>query len=248
VASVRINGFSYEYLWWGNGPALAPVLLLHEAGGHARGWGDFPKRLADATGRRVFAYSRLGWGDSEPRPQPLAPGYLEDEALDVLPAVRAALGLERVVLVGHHEGATIGLIHAGAAATPVEGVVAIAPLLFVDNALRFEVLNRFQRGLHEAHAAAASEAERTFSEWAQLWGGTKLEAWTIDDFCRGVTCPALGLRGDQDIFTHSGHLDRLRALVKHLEVLQLPGARHLPFLDKPAAVSDAVAAFAHKLP
>ncbi|MCU0698064.1 MAG: alpha/beta hydrolase [Myxococcaceae bacterium] len=248
MPTIRVNDYSYEYAWWGQGEALAPVLLLHEAAGHAKGWGEFPQRLADATDRRVYAFSRLGWGESEPRPDPLGPGYLEHEALDVLPAMRGALGLERVVLLGHQEGASIALLHAGAAAQPVEAVIAMAPILFVDDGLRLEIRRMYQRGLPDSLLAAASDPERTFTDWATLWTGAKLATWQMDDFLRGVTCPALGLRGDQDAFTSAAHLERLATLVKQLEVVQLSGCRHLPFIDKPAAVVTAVSAFLRPLP
>ena len=127
MPSIRVNEYSYEYHWWGAGESKAPLLLLHEAVGHAKGWGDFPRRLAEATDRRVYAYSRLGWGESEALVAPLAPGYLEHEALEILPLLRTALSLEKVILLGFQEGASLSLIHAGAATMPVEGVIAMAP-------------------------------------------------------------------------------------------------------------------------
>ena len=33
-------------------------------------WGDFPQRLSDATGLGVFAYSRVGYGQSSPATLP----------------------------------------------------------------------------------------------------------------------------------------------------------------------------------
>jgi hypothetical protein len=40
----------------------ATWVLLHEGLGSVGMWGDFPKRLAEATGLGVFAYSRSGYG------------------------------------------------------------------------------------------------------------------------------------------------------------------------------------------
>lgn len=248
MATIRVSEYSYEYAWWGSGEARAPVLLLHEAAGHAKGWGEFPQRLAEATDRRVYAYSRLGWGESESLPAPLKAGYLESEALDVLPTIRAALRLDRVVLLGFQEGASIALIHAGAASMPIEGVVALAPLLFVDDALRVEVKRLYQRGLPASLSSTQADAESTFAQWAALWSGPTMASWQIDDFCRGVTCPALGLRGENDGFTSPAHLERLGGLVRHLEALHLSGCRHQPHVDKPAAVVTAVSAFLRALP
>ncbi|MBL8918726.1 MAG: alpha/beta hydrolase [Myxococcaceae bacterium] len=248
MPSIRINEYSYEYAWWGAGEEKAPLLLLHEAAGHAKGWGEFPRRLAEAIDRRVYAYSRLGWGESEPLPSPLAAGYLEKEALDVLPELRTALRLDRVILIGFQEGASISLIHAGASSMPVEGVIAISPLLSVDDALKAEIRKLHQRGLPESIEATAADPDRTFDQWARLWTGPAFAQWQMDDFVRGVTCPVLGLRGEHDGFTSPGHLERLGTLVKQLEPVTLSGCRHAPHVDKPAAVVTAVSAFARLLP
>lgn len=247
MPSIRVNEFSYEYAWWGSGEEKAPILLLHEAVGHAKGWGDFPRRLAEATDRRVYAYSRLGWGESEALSTPLSAGYLEHEALDVLPLLRSALRLEKVILLGFQEGGSIALIHAGAASMPVEGVVALSPLLFVDDALRLEVRKLYKRGLPDSLNSTTSDPDRTFEQWATLWSGPAFQKWQMDDFARGVTCPALGLRGENDSFTASAHLERLSGLVKHLELVTLSGCRHAPHIEKPAAVVTAVSAFVRAL-
>lgn len=248
MPSLRVNGDSYDYAWWGAGSTRAPVLLVHEAAGHARGWGDFPLRLAEATDRRVYAYSRLGWGQSDALTKPLARGELEREALDILPVIRSALRLERAVLAGFRDGASIALIHAGAAATPTEGVMAIAPLVFVDEPLRQTLRGNAARGLPASLTAMQSDPERTFTEWTALWTSKAFADWKLDDFIPGVTCPALGLRGAEDAFTSPAHLERLASLVKHLEVVQLPGCRHQPHLDKPAAVITAMSAFLRAVP
>lgn len=246
MPSIRLNEYSYEYHWWGAGETKAPLLLLHEAVGHAKGWGDFPRRLAEATDRRVYAYSRLGWGESESLVAPLAPGYLEHEALEILPLLRASLSLEKVLLLGFQEGATISLIHAGAAPMPVEGVIAMAPVLFADDALRLEVRRLFQRGLPDSLNSTTSDPDRTFQQWAALWAGA-LKQWQMDDFARGITCPVLGLRGEHDGFTTPAHLERLGSLVKQLESMTLAGCRHAPHIDKQAAVVTAVSAFVRSL-
>ena len=56
-----------EYRMIGPRPDAAPTLvLLHEGLGSASLWGDFPDRLAQATGCGVFVYSRAGYGKSTP--------------------------------------------------------------------------------------------------------------------------------------------------------------------------------------
>ncbi len=58
---LAIDGSELEYRMTGPDPDAAPMLvLLHEGLGSAALWGDFPDKLAAATGTGVFAYSRAG--------------------------------------------------------------------------------------------------------------------------------------------------------------------------------------------
>ncbi|HBY36499.1 MAG TPA: alpha/beta hydrolase, partial [Delftia acidovorans] len=50
------------------GPARAPIVLLHDSLGSVALWRDFPQQLAEATRRDVLAYDRLGFGQSDPYP------------------------------------------------------------------------------------------------------------------------------------------------------------------------------------
>ena len=94
-----------EARWWG-APAPTALVLLHEGLGSVGLWRDFPERLFAATGRPVFAYSRLGYGRSDPAPLPRPLDYMTREAA-LLPRVLAAAGIEGAVLVGHSDGGSI---------------------------------------------------------------------------------------------------------------------------------------------
>ena len=97
----------------------APCLvLLHEGLGSVGLWRDFPEKLAAATGCPVLAYSRYGYGGSDPLRAPRPLHYLQDEALLVLPELLEALAVEAPLLVGHSDGASIALLHAADAPRP----------------------------------------------------------------------------------------------------------------------------------
>lgn len=53
---------------------LPTLVLLHEGLGCITMWRDFPAKLAAATGCRTIAYSRPGYGASDPHPAPRQPG------------------------------------------------------------------------------------------------------------------------------------------------------------------------------
>ena len=95
-------------------PSEAPTMvMLHEGLGCVALWRDFPAQLAAATGWGVFAYSRAGYGRSDPVELPRPLDYMTREARFSLPAVLEAIGFQRGILLGHSDGASIAAIYAG---------------------------------------------------------------------------------------------------------------------------------------
>jgi pimeloyl-ACP methyl ester carboxylesterase len=236
----------YERL---DGAADRPTLvLLHEGLGSVALWRDFPAKLAQATGAPIVVYSRHGYGQSEALAAPRAPDYMHDEALVVLPELRQALGLEDVVLVGHSDGASIALIHAGSGHWPVRALVLEAPHVFVEDA-------------SVASIAAAREAYRTtdlrlrleryhadvdsaFRGWNDAWLDPAFRDWNIEAYLPGVRCPMLAIQGEDDEY---GTLAQIVALKRgvggRFEKLVLTGCKHSPHRDQEQAVLLAMAEF-----
>ena len=129
---VAVPGGRVEYLDVPGDADRAPLLFLHEGLGSVRLWRGWPEAVAAATGRRTVAYSRLGHGFSDLPPAPRAVDFMHREAAEVVPALRAALGLVDPVLVGHSDGGSIALVHAAAHA--VSGVVVLAPHVIAEAA------------------------------------------------------------------------------------------------------------------
>jgi pimeloyl-ACP methyl ester carboxylesterase len=116
TGTIEVAGGTLETAWWGPGPADGPTLvLLHEGLGSVALWRDVPERLVASTGWGVFAYSRFGYGDSDPTPLPRPMTYMHHEAQTVLSQVLRAAGIERAVLIGHSDGGSIAAIYAGQA-------------------------------------------------------------------------------------------------------------------------------------
>ena len=70
-----------------------PIVLLHDSLGCVELWRDFPAELSAATGRRVVAYDRLGFGRSDARAEPPALDFIADEARTAFPLVREQLAI-----------------------------------------------------------------------------------------------------------------------------------------------------------
>src|SRR5688500_1033444 len=130
---VEAAGRALSCEWIGGEARAAPVLIfLHEGLGSIRQWRDFPAQVARATGCRALVYDRYGYGQSDVLAEPRRTvQFMHDEALKSLPELLSSLKLKKPVLVGHSDGASIALIHAGAG-DEVRGVVAMAPHVFIE--------------------------------------------------------------------------------------------------------------------
>jgi pimeloyl-ACP methyl ester carboxylesterase len=123
-----------EYRVAGATDAPPAIVMLHEGLGAAALWGDFPDKLAAATGVTVFAYSRAGYGASSPVALPRPLSYMHDEANNVLPPLLDAIGFRRGLLLGHSDGASIAAIYAGGRQDHrVRGLTLIAPHFIVED-------------------------------------------------------------------------------------------------------------------
>jgi pimeloyl-ACP methyl ester carboxylesterase len=240
---LELAGGSVEVLEMpGGAPAL---VLLHEGLGSVGLWRDFPQRLQSLTGRRLIAFSRFGHGGSDPPANPRTPAFFHDEALDVLPELLDALEVERPVLVGHSDGASIAIIHA--AARPVARLVLLAPHVFVEEvtlqAIR-ETRSTFTDGdLRERMARHHGHPDAAFYGWCDVWLDPTFASWNLDDETRRLTAPAMLVQGADDAYGSLAQIDRIEAMSSGAcERLVLPGG-HSPHLEHPETVAAAVADF-----
>ncbi len=234
----------------GSPPGRAPLVFLHEGLGSIALWRDWPASLCAATGRAGWVYSRRGYGQSSAVPDVrgagrLQPDYMHREALQVLPRLLAALGLERPVLVGHSDGATIALIHA--AHHPVAACVVMAPHLMVEEvSVRSieQARHAYQHGpLRQRLARFHADVDGAFWQWNDIWLSPAFRAFDIRDECRAITAPLLAIQGLDDEYGTLAQIHDLQRAVPHARLLEVPACGHSPHRDQPAAVNAAIAAF-----
>lgn len=245
--SVELSAGPVEVIGWPGRTGRAPLVLLHEGLGSARLWRSFPAELAARTGRATVAWSRHGYGGSAVVTESRRPTYMHDEARSVLPELLAVLGLSSPVLVGHSDGASIALIHAGAG-HPVSGVVAIAPHVMVEERSlagirtardRFETTDLRQRlGRHHL------DPEATFRGWNDIWLSPSFRDWNIEELLPGITAPVLAVQAADDEYGTLDQLDRIGAGVGGpFERLVLPAGGHSPHVTRAGEVLEAVTGF-----
>ena len=223
------------------------IVFLHEGLGSVSTWRDFPARIAQATGCGTLVYSKWGHGRSDPLPVPRGVDFMHVEALETLPALLDALDVHRPLLLGHSEGASIALIHAGGAGRPVEGIVAMAPHVMVEEA-NLEAIRQAQASfettdLRERLVRHHADPEATFRGWNDIWLAPRFRGWNIEAYLPRIACPVLAIRGEDDEYGTMLQLERTAQSVPDVQVLKLASCGHSPHRDQPEAVIEAVARF-----
>jgi pimeloyl-ACP methyl ester carboxylesterase len=243
-----------EYRMIGPRPDAAPTLvLLHEGLGCVGLWGDFPERLAAATGAGVFAYSRAGFGRSSAVTLPRPLSFMHDEARDVLPPLLAAIGFRRGLLIGHSDGASIAAIYAGSVQDHrVRGLVLMAPHLFTEDATVNGVAQAreayAQGDLRARLARWHSHVDCAFRTWSESWSNPAFRSWNIREELAYIRVPILIIQGAGDQY---GTVRQIETAQEEcycpVEVALLAEAGHAPHREAAEVTLDLVAGFVIRL-
>jgi pimeloyl-ACP methyl ester carboxylesterase len=246
------GGHRLEAAWLGPRAATA-LVLLHEGLGSVAMWRDWPAALAAASGRSVLAYSRRGYGASEPRPPPWPLTYMHEEAA-LLPAVLDGAGIERALLVGHSDGGSIALIHAGSpgARPRVAALALLAAHVFCEDvgvasiarARDAFVDGELRRRLARHHG---DNVDNAFWGWNRAWLDPDFRRWNIEEYVPRIEAPMLIVQGEDDAYGTLAQVDAIeRGARAPTTRLVLPGCGHSPHRDRPAETIAAIVALAER--
>jgi len=233
--------------------SAAPTLVfLHEGLGSVALWKHFPSEVVAATGCPALVYSRHGYGKSDKLTGPRNVEYMHREALDVLPEILDQLGIDTPILIGHSDGASIALIHAGAGKRPVRGVVAMAPHVFVEDITVKSIAEAGEAfrttDLPERLGRYHDDVVSTFHGWNEIWLHPDFLRWNIEDCLAGVHCPVLLIQGEDDQYGTAAQVEAIaRQVSGPVETIMLPDCAHSPHhsAQKDATVA-AIADFVRK--
>jgi pimeloyl-ACP methyl ester carboxylesterase len=229
------------------------LVFLHEGLGSVALWKRFPAEVVAATGCAALVYSRYGYGKSDRLTESRKVDYMHREALDVLPAILDLLGIDSPVLIGHSDGASIALIHAGAGKRPVRGIVAMAPHVFVED-ITVESIAAAKTTFQTTDLPARlgryhDDAVSTFQGWNDIWLHPDFLRWNIEEFLPGVKCPLLLIQGEDDQYGTVAQVEAIaRQVSGPVETLMLPDCAHSPHqsMQKDATIA-AIAGFVSNL-
>jgi pimeloyl-ACP methyl ester carboxylesterase len=248
-----VNGVRLELARFGAAAPGRPVLIfLHEGLGSVGLWRDFPNAVARATGCPAIAYSRQGYGKSDPIPLPRPLSFMHDEARRVLPALLEAARIDDAILIGHSDGASISLIYAGENGRHLRGLVLLAPHVFVEPVCVAAIARTRESyrsaGLREKLMRHhGTNVDCAFYGWADSWLDPEFLKWNLEEFLAGIEVPTLVIQGKDDEYGTLAQVERVCAGISGpCERLVLSDCGHSPQRDRPEATLDAIAGFVRR--
>ncbi len=235
---IRLGAAEIYAEWRGFAGANAPAaVFLHDGLGSVAAWGDVPDLLCRALGWRGLLYDRRGYGRSSPVEE--FPGdFLEREAA-ALADLLDALGLGRVHLVGHSDGASIALLFAAGHPNRALSLVAEAPHTFVEEITQEGVRRHLvplldspggtPQWLTKQHGARTAALLRS---WTDRWTSPAQAEWDMRDRLKCIRCPILALQGDRDEYATLAQVEAILAHAPKAEARVLPGCGHVPHAER----------------
>ncbi|MFI5012806.1 MAG: alpha/beta fold hydrolase [Hyphomicrobiales bacterium] len=251
---LHVAGHDLEYRLIGPPPAeTATIVMLHEGLGSVGLWGDFPDKLAAATGASIFAYARAGYGASSPvrLPRPLT--YMDDEAFIVLPELLDAIGFRRGLLLGHSDGASIAALYAGGVQDHrIRGLILIAPHFVVED-MGLAAIEKAKRAYETGDlkgklARWHRHVDNAFLGWNDAWLDPRFKAWDISESLGYIRVPIQIVQGEKDQYGTTRQIEIAQEeCYCPVDVALIEGVGHSPHREAPETTSRAVAEFADRI-
>jgi pimeloyl-ACP methyl ester carboxylesterase len=232
----------HTHLWYAETgsrahPGRPPLALVHGAGGSHLDW---PGTLRRVEGWRVLALDLPGHGRSAPPGRESVEGYAAD-----VRALLDALEIERAVLCGHSMGGAVSQTIALDHPARVAGLVLIATGAKLRAAPA--LLEAFASGPAAALDAMAGrlglDRLRGVSPDVMHRDLLACAAFDATDRLGAIGAPALVISGADDPMTPLKYGRCLAGNIPGAELVTVEGGGHMPALERPALVGDAVARF-----
>lgn len=224
----------------------APIVLFHDSLGCVELWRDFPGQLSAATGRKVIAYDRLGFGRSDPHPGGWSVHFIREEAERFFPILRSSQGIERFIAFGHSVGGAMAATCAAFYPAHCQALITESAMAFVEDRTlqgirvakdEFRKPGQIER-LQKYHG---DKARWVLDAWTETWLSDAFAEWSLKDQLEPIECPLLVIHGEEDEYGSQLHSERIASLAKgRAETLILGGCHHIPHREMTERVINAV--------
>lgn len=245
------HGRVFSRLWMHEGipNPEPPIVLFHDSLGCVELWRDFPDKLGMATGRTIIAYDRLGFGRSDVHPGGWTTQFIRDEAERYFPLVKAHLGIDTFVALGHSVGGGIAAHCAAHFPGQCQFLVTESAQAFVeDKTLQgiraaetaFQAPEQLER-LQKYHGA---KAQWVLQAWTRTWQSEKMRDWDLASEIPAIECPTLVIHGERDEYGSERHAHRIGNLAgRNSQVLLVENCGHVPHREREDLIITTVAQF-----
>ena len=251
--TVNIGGAAIEVLRVGDDAWKPTIVMLHEGLGCVALWRDIPELLHTETAYNVVAYSRLGYGGSDPTELPRPVDHMRIEGEEFLPRLFAALEIDKPILFGHSDGATIALEFAGARPNDLTALVLLAPHVFVEelSLISIRAINEqySEGGLREKLARYHGDnVDCAFRGWCDTWLSPRFASWNMVSKLASIGVPVIQFQGTADEYGTRVHVDAIERSVRGPCLTRLiADCGHAPHLEHKQLVLTEVAEFIRRL-
>ncbi len=229
------------------------LIFLHEGLGCIEMWKDFPEQLCKKTKCPGLVYDRLGYGKSSSFDKNRSIHYVHEYAFYELPKViEAVIPNRQYILVGHSDGASIGLIHGAARPVLLQGMILAAAHVLVEpeTIKGIQVADRKYdqagaRGLTKYHGEKTHEV---FKAWTETWLSEWFKHWNIEYLLPSILCPLLVVQGSEDEFGTEYQINTITAQTSGpAKSCILPKCGHAPHLEQPELLLGLMSEFIKKV-
>jgi pimeloyl-ACP methyl ester carboxylesterase len=253
VKYIIAGGNKLAYQWINNDPGdpgKPVIIFLHEGLGCMRLWKDFPLDLCRTTGCRGLMYDRHGYGRSDKITEPRRNDFLYHEAAIVLPELLSSLGItDRILLFGHSDGGTIGLIFSALYPERTAALVAEASHIFMEpvtlRGIRKAIDDFSNNGLREKlEKYHGDNTDPMFYSWANVWTSPETSGWSIELILPEIKSPVLAIQGEDDNYGTALQTETIISGTRgYSKYLHIPECGHIPHHEKREAVLKCTTTF-----
>ena len=211
------------------------IIMLHEGLGSVKMWRDFPETLANKLKISTLCFSRFNYGDSDFHEVPYDVDFMHKEA-ELLASLIKQISTKKIFLLGHSDGASIALL-AGLKMKNIEGIIAIAPHIFVEKMTVDSIKNTklfFDKQTNiERLGKFHKDPKKTFKRWSDMWLSEKFKKWNIEEEIKKIEQKTCLIQGEDDQYGSSMQIIKASELIKaESEFHFIKNCKHSPHLEK----------------
>jgi len=230
------------------------LVFLHEGLGSIQQWKDFPAQLNEKVNCPALLYDREGHGKSEMLKSLRGNNFMHEQAQIVLPELFNKLNLAECnkILIGHSDGGSIAIIHAGTYPEKIKAVITEAAHVFIEkitlsgleDAVKSYKTGRLRELLYKYHG---ENTDTMFHGWSDTWLREEFRDWNIEAFLKNISCSFLAIQGENDQYGTIAQLESIKNNTKeNTELFLIPSCGHIPHHQSREAVIKNMADFIMK--